>query len=370
MHAAVEEWTNDPTSRCSAGLLRAAGQLDHVSAAQQLLLIHPREGDQSFYFRCPVHRAARSAHGAAALKLMLEAAPDMLWLGVEDEDGNTNCTLMQGAARAGNMDAIRLLLELAPQMASASSDAQRTPLHDAAAGGSPEAVRLLLEAAPQTAAAIDFWGQLPMHRAAEGGSAECIKLLLDAGAPGLDAPDEDGSLLLHIAASDDREAAVRFLLACYPAAATAEDQHGHRPLHKALDHRMYSHAAPNAARALLHVSGLSAQQLLDLLAGVPADQQQRVQPLHGDVAAHMPLTPEQWQRVPMPCPGLGTALPAVLDRSAAEAGLLVAHLPRADRMRLRVAALSLHRLPGTLELSPPIPAALLGQMLALCLTHS
>ncbi len=226
-------------------------------------------------------------------------------------------------------------------------------------------MRLLLEAAPQTATDLDGAGQLPMHLAAEGGSVDCIRLLVDAGAPGLDVPDDRESLPLHEAAASNHEAAARFLLARYPAAAAAEDKQGHRPLHKALDHRMYSHAAPNAARALLHVSGLSAQQLLDLLAGVPADQQQRVQPLYGDVAAHMPLTPEQWQRVPMPCPGLGTALPAVLDRSAAEAGLLVAHLPRADRMRLRVAALSLHRLQGTLELSPPIPAALLGRMLAL-----
>ncbi len=95
-----------------------------------------------------------------------------------------------------------------------------------------------------------------------------------------------------------------------------------------------------------------------------------MQPLYADIAAHMLLTPEQWQRVPMPCAALGTALPAMLKRSAAEAGLLVAHLPPADGQRLCVAALSLHRLQGTLELSPPVPADLIGRMLALSLSDS
>lgn len=72
--------------------------------------------------------------------------------------------------------------------------------------------------------------------------------------------------------------------------------------------------------------------------------------------------------MPTPCLGLGAALPAVLERSAAEAGLLVVHLPPADGQRLCVAALSLHRLQGALELSAPVPAALIGRMLGLCLS--
>jgi len=209
-----------------------------------------------------------------------------------------------------------------------------------------------------------------MHGAAYGGSVECIRLLLDAGAPGLDVPNGDGLLPLHIAAASHREAAVRFLLARHPPAAMAEDAQGRRPLHWALNHRSFSRAALNTVRALLPVSGLNAQQLLDLLAAVPAEGRQHVQPLYADVAAHVRLTPEQWQRVPMPCPRLGTSLPAVLARSAAEAGLLVVHLPPADRERLSVAALSLHRLQGTLELTPSIPAALIGRMLSLSLSSA
>ena len=61
------------------------------------------------------------------------------------------------------------------------------------------------------------------------------------------------------------------------------------------------------------------------------------------LVARQPLTPAEWARVPAPCPGLGAALPAVLARSEAEAAALVAHLPAADRERLRTAVLGLAR---------------------------
>ncbi len=264
----------------------------------------------------------------------------------------------------------RLLLQLEPSLASTGDTYQHVPLHFAAGNGDPEAVQLLLEAAPQTAAALDDRGGLPMHSAAYSGSVDCLRLLVDAGAPGLDVPDGDKCLPLHCAAECNHEAAVRFLLACHPAAATAENEQGERPLHLALNRHSFSQAAVDAARPLLHVSGLSAQQLLDLLADVPSEGRPHAQPLYADVAAHMRLTPEQWQRMPTPCAGLGASLPAVLARSAAEAGLLVAHLPPANRERLRAAALSLQRLQGTLQLTPPIPAALLGRMLALSLSNA
>ena len=47
--------------------------------------------------------------------------------------------------------------------------------------------------------------------------------------------------------------------------------------------------------------------------------------------------------MPSPCSGLAAVLPAVLERSAAEAGCLVACLPAAERSRLRLLALCLSR---------------------------
>ena len=356
----------------TAGLLRAAAALGHTSAAQQLLLIDPRAGTDELGDggQFPVHVAASSAHGTAVLELVLQAAPDLLHAVVEHADLYTEWTLMHTAAEAGNVEAIRLLLQLAPELASIRSDADHTPLHEAAKNGCSEAVRLLLEAAPQAAAAMDERHGLPLHWAAQGGSVECLQILLDAGAPGLDCPDDDGQLPLHRAARADSDAAVRFLLAAHPGAALVEDNQRRRPLQVALEFVRWGDppVAPNAARVLLPVSGLTVQQLLDLLAAVPAEGQPAVQPLYVDVAACMPLSPAEWQQVPTPCPGLGRALPAVLARSEAEAALLVAHLPPADTERLRVAALSLHRAQRALQLD--VPPALLGRMLSLSLSDA
>lgn len=268
------------------------------------------------------------------------------------------------------------------------------PLHSAACGNSAAAVRLLLEAALETAAADDDRMYLPMHRAAECGSAEALRTLLDAGAPGLYWPTIDGRLPLHLAAQTQALPPNQLLLTAYPAAVHEEDNHGQLPLHWAARGgneavvRLLLAANPaaalvpenqgrlplrlalryrrfDAARALLPASGLGAAQLLNLLAAAPAHSQPQLHLLYTELAALMPLTPEQWQRVPVPCPSLGHALRAVLARSQAEAALLLAHLPPADARRLWTAALSLHRAQRSLQLE--VPTALVGRMLALSL---
>lgn len=110
---------------------------------------------------------------------------------------------------------------------------------------------------------------------------------------------------------------------------------------------------------------MSVAQVLDRCAALPNYLQSWLPTQYAALATHLPLTPQQWQRLPTPCPGLGRALPAVLARSEAEAAVLVAHLPPADAARLRTAALSLHRLQRGLQLE--LPAHLVGRMLALLL---
>eukprot|EP00887_Chlorella_sp_A99_P000709 scaffold5.g709.t1 len=65
------------------------------------------------------------------------------------------------------------------------------------------------------------------------------------------------------------------------------------------------------------------------------------------------LSPADWAALPTPCPGLGRALLAMLARSAAEAALLVMHLPDAARGHLRALALNLARLQRRLRLELP-----------------
>ena len=352
----------------------AAADLCHASAAQQLLLFDPWNGsDANESIMSPVHQAALQHNGGAVLELLLAAAPDLVHSTCEHEDGYyRDWTLMHSVASSGNIEGIRLLLQLAPELATAVTDNGSTPMHVAATSGSAEAVRLLFEAAPATAAAADSNGRLPMHMAADYSNPEALRVLLEAGAPGVDIVAENGGLPLHMAIKfSSNETSVCLLLAAYPAAALVTDSEGRLPLQLALHSiHMVADTRLDVARTLLPASHLGAAQLLDMLASVPAAIQPEVQPFYADLAAHLRMTPRQWLRVPAPCRGLGTALPAVLERSQFEAALLLAHLPPAAAERLRVAALSLHRLQRSLLLEAAVPAALVGRILALALSDA
>lgn len=407
-------------SIASTDLLLAAARLGHASAAQQLLLFDPRANAghswSSMSFSFPAHQAALHSNGAAVLKLLLAAAPELVHTSCTYEDSYghliSDWTLLHSAASSDNIGAVRLLLLLHPELASASNSLGHLPSHVAAFNSSVGALRLLIDAAPETAIAADPKGWLPAHTAAAGCRANCLRILSDAGALSADVPTAEGLLALHIAAGragseqDSGAAAVEFLLAANPAAVGAADKRGRLPLHQAAvsgceaavrlllaanpaaalvqdsqgrtPMQLALHYGPQAfpaikvgaARALLSSCGMRATQLLDMFAAVPQGWQDRMPPLYADLAAHLTLAPAQWQRVPTPCPGLGRALPAVLTRSEAEAARLVAHLPPAEAACLRTAALCLHRLQRSLQLEAAVPAPLLGRILALSLADA
>lgn len=78
--------------------------------------------------------------------------------------------------------------------------------------------------------------------------------------------------------------------------------------------------------------------------------------------ARKPLAREAWALLPAPCPGLGEALPAVLERSQAEAHHLVGRILKGQLARLRTAALSLAR--AQREAGVELPAPLVARCLA------
>ena len=86
-------------------------------------------------------------------------------------------------------------------------------------------------------------------------------------------------------------------------------------------------------------------------------------PLFPHIVACHALTQAEWQLLPSPCPGLADVLPAIYCRSAAEAALLVAHLPPTDQHRLRTAALCLARIQNQLHMH--LPGPLVGRILSL-----
>lgn len=83
------------------------------------------------------------------------------------------------------------------------------------------------------------------------------------------------------------------------------------------------------------------------------------------VVRHRPLTRQQWQQVPAPCPGLGWALPPLYWRSPEQAKLLVEHLPPEEKAALQTAALCLARLQRQLDI--PLPGFIVGRIMSLCL---
>jgi ankyrin repeat protein len=87
------------------------------------------------------------------------------------------------AAAVGQVDRLRELVELRPELANAVASDGFTPLHLAAFFRRTEAVRLLLEhGADASAPATNDTRVAPLHSAAAGGDRESVRLLLAAGA--------------------------------------------------------------------------------------------------------------------------------------------------------------------------------------------
>jgi hypothetical protein len=147
--------------------------------------------------------------------------------------------------------------------------------------------------------------------------------------------DEAGSTPLALAARHGHTAVVQLLLASGHAAP--------RPADLLCDAIRLGHV--DVARCLM-AAEREAKSLLTVLKKVCdewPDNRQLVLPLFATVSARLPLGRQDWQLVPSPCSGLATGLPVVLERSATEAGCLVARLPAAERSRLRLLALCLSR---------------------------
>ena len=135
----------------------------------------------------------------------------------------------------------------------------------------------------------------------------------------------------------------------------------HTPLAVALQNRRLEAACCLLSEARLLSAAAKLTAVEQVLPNQPSEEERLKAPLYTLLVERVPLTPEQWGRIPAPCAGLGAALPAVLERSTEEACLLVHRLPPADRARLRTFAVSLARvqqhMPAPLPTPPPSPGA-------------
>lgn len=321
------------------GFMQAAAAEGHTEVVRQLLLLSPEDALDSI--NCgwadsdPLHLAALGGH-AAAFQLLLPRQPGALDYTCEHwfQGEISGWSLVHSAADGGSTAVIEALLQLAPGSPGWHTSRGHLPLHVACRHGNLEAARLLLQAAPQTATAVDDdLGWSPLHHAVGSGDAAIAALLFQA-APEMALVDSGyPELALHIALTSNGS------------------QYGWRE-------------NPGAARLLRLASGLSPSQLCDVLSA-PGTSPTARRLLYADLAAGCALSAAEWQSMPTPCPGLARALPAVLERSAAEATQLVQHLPAEERERLRTAALALARLQRRHRIA--LPAPLLRACLAQCL---
>lgn len=262
------------------------------------------------------------------------------------------------AARHGDVAAVQRLIAGGADVNGPPSEL--SPLHLAAQYGHLPVVRALLAAGANPAAA-DRWQYCPLHLALNGGHEEIALLLLAAAPETAAVATGYARFPIHMAGYRGLTSATQRLLQLAPELAAHDTKRSMSPLwntffaaqtlpgpqnegHIACARLMLPHVPPDHA---LH--GLSVACAVAL-------------PFYADLAVHWPLTDAQWRAsIPAPCPGLGRALPAVLARSQAEAALLVAHPPAADKARLRTAALSLHRCEQ--QLGVPLPREVAARIL-------
>ncbi|KAI3433479.1 hypothetical protein D9Q98_003291 [Chlorella vulgaris] len=225
---------------------------------------------------------------------------------------------------------------------------------------------LLLDRAPQTATAADLQGKLPLHHATWRGHTATCQLLLDRAPQTAVVPDSEGKTPLQLALlalphhycnygdyefdgdeydvdyedeHDDSFGRHDYEYEYDDSAHNAELEY-----YRSLNSLKYDYNWPCFDAARCFVAAGPAAAVLAALPAVP-----EALPLFADffIARSTHLTCEEWtaawSAVPAPCPGLMRALPAVLAHSAEQARHLVQHLPPADVKRLRTAALCLAR---------------------------
>ncbi|KAJ1297700.1 hypothetical protein BS78_01G396800 [Paspalum vaginatum] len=125
----------------------------------------------------------------------------------------SNTTALNTAATQGHMDVVRLLLQADGSLALIARSNGKTALHSAARNGHVEVVRALLEAEPSIALRTDKKGQTALHMAAKGTRLDLVDALLAAEPALLNQTDNKDNTALHIAARKARHEIIRRLVA-------------------------------------------------------------------------------------------------------------------------------------------------------------
>jgi ankyrin repeat protein len=176
--------------------------------------------------KCP-SCAEKLPHGALQCSHCGEYPADSLHEPFPEKTGDSSCSDIFEAIKAGEFGAARDILRKNPSLVNAEDDDGRAPLHWASEIGDKEAAKFLLSKGADVNAR-DQYGTTPLHDAASKGHREMAELLISQGA-NVNAQDMNGWFPLHRVKTID----VAELLISRGADVNARDQYGNTPLHNA-----------------------------------------------------------------------------------------------------------------------------------------
>lgn len=341
----------------AAAVAQGDGLLPIHSAAQQpalsaavgsLLAAAPGTAFKAYHGSQPLHFAAAVPGMADVVGQLLKVAPAAA--AVPDGHGNVALHL---AIDCGDTAIVEQLLAAAPAAVNALNSVQCTPLTLSILVGRPHLLKLLLRARPDAQSI-----HAALRLAIGNNLLEALECLVAAvpSAASILVYEHARQNFLHYAVQCGHGAAVQILAQADPAAALAPDLYGFTPVRSA--------RTPAALRALMPFAPTNlVLQRLNTPLYYGDEFPSKYVLICECVASNIPLSAADWARVPPRCPTLGRALPRALAHSDEQARSLVAHLSDADRSRLQLFALCLHRAQHRLHIH--LPSELVRLLLSL-----
>ncbi|KAK9266098.1 hypothetical protein L1049_003444 [Liquidambar formosana] len=150
---------------------------------------------------------------------------------LEQKTAKSLNTALHLATRFGQVEFVREIVKLRPDMVAAINEDLETPLHEACKQGNAEVLNLLLEANPLAACMLNYKGRSALFKACSNGHLHLVKLLLNT--PRLLDLEDNGvdQTSLHVAAARGHTDIVREILNVRPNFASKIDKNGFSPLH-------------------------------------------------------------------------------------------------------------------------------------------
>ncbi|GFQ06363.1 ankyrin repeat-containing protein at5g02620 [Phtheirospermum japonicum] len=135
------------------------------------------------------------------------------------------------AAKQGDLEVVKVLMEAHPELSMTVDIANTTALHTAATQGRIEVVNYFLESESSLATIARSNGKTALHSAARNGHVEVVKALLSKDPRLSTRTDKKGQTALHMAVKGQNLDVVEQLIRSDPSAINMVDAKGNTPLH-------------------------------------------------------------------------------------------------------------------------------------------